>query len=71
MTESEELNRFGLARCPKCQRILLKRHLGKKGVCEDGTDCILIRQLAWMARSGFQPSARELRWLEAMDENDA
>jgi|GEM_PF-6755154 len=66
---TENLAPYNLAQCSCCGRILLRKHL-KGGACRDGTDCVLAQQLAWMARSGYQPSARELRWLEAEEEEE-
>src|SRR5438477_8228807 len=59
VTEAAELAVYSLARCAACQRIVNRRHLGAKGVCTDRLDCILGRQLAWLAeweRRGYSTS---------------
>ncbi len=69
MTEAQQLAGFGLKKCSLCQRILPRAYL-KGDRCADTTDCILARQLAWLARSGFEPSRRELEWLAHHEERE-
>lgn len=64
------LSEYDLGQCPECRRILRTPHLGEKGRCVDTTDCVLARQLAWMHRTGFEPSRREVAWMERHAEQE-
>jgi hypothetical protein len=54
----EELDRCGLARCSRCERIMASHHLTPDRRCEDEWDCILARQLAWRAARAPPPPTR-------------
>ena len=52
----ELLPSYGLARCSRCERIMMSHHLTRPGRCQDEEDCILARQLAWRAARAAAPA---------------